>query len=443
MATLPLADEFLPEADDGADRLRARTRRAFTLIEFRVVGLFGLAAFLQVEGAVISSGEIAVDSSVKVLSHPTGGVLTEVLVRDGDHVAGGQVLMRFDTTVSQVGSQSASEGLDQLLARRARLQAEREGAGVIVFPAELTASSDPAVREMMARERRLFDLRRVERSGTLDLLTQRVRQYESEIESYRVQIGAIERQMVLIGPELEGLRRLHEKQLVTLNRLNSMERTAVQLEGSKAALQSNIAAASAHISETREQMLNVDKSLRSEAATQLAEVMAQINEQHVRVASTGDALARSEIRAPQSGTVDKVAFTTIGSAVPAGQPILQIVPDRDTLLVEARVRPQDIDQVHVGQSARIVFSGLDRQLSPEVPGKLTFVSPDLAQDQRTGQAFYRIKVQLDAAALAKAPQVALKAGMPAEVFVETGSRSILSFLIKPLLDQIRHAFREG
>jgi HlyD family secretion protein len=345
--------------------------------------------------------------------------------------------------VSQVGSESASEGLEQLLARRARLQAEREGAGTILFPAELAASTSPAAREVMERERRLFHLRRAERSGTLELLNQRVRQYESEIQSYRAQIDAIERQMVLIQPELEGLRRLHEKQLVTLNRINAMERTAVQLEGSKAALESNIAQTRGRISETREQMLNVDKTMRSDAATQLADVMAQINEQQVRVASTGDTLARSEIRAPQSGTVDKVAFTPVGSAVPAGQPILQIVPDRDTLIVEARIRPQDVDQVHVGQNARILFSGLERQTTPEVPGKVTFVSADLAQDQRSGQAFYRIKVRLDAATMAKMPQLALKTGMPAEVFVETGGRSILSFLLKPLFDQIRYAFREG
>lgn len=433
-----------PDAgQDVDDRLRRRTRRAFALIGLLVIGFFGLAAILQVGGAVVGSGDVAVDSSIKVISHPSGGVVREVLVRDGDHVKEGQLLMRFDTSVTQVGSRSAAEGLGQLLARRARLQAEREGAPGITFPPELTNSKDPALQDLMQRERRLFELRRTERRGTLDLLTQRVRQYESEIESFQSQIAATDRQMELIEPELAGLRQLQEKQLVTLNRVNTMERTAVQLRGTKAALQSNIAESRAHISETREQMLNIDKGIRSEAASQLAEVVAQINDQHVRVATANDTFSRSEIRAPQSGVVDKIAFTTVGSAVPPAQPILQIVPDRDMLIVEARVRPQDIDQVRNGQSARVVFSGFERQTTPDMPGTLIFVSPDLTQDQRTGMSFYRVKIRLDPDALARSPQIALKTGMPAEVFISTESRSILSFLLKPLLDQFRHAFREG
>jgi HlyD family secretion protein len=434
---------FQPERDEAAERLRQRTRRAFGLILLLLIGFFGLAAILQVGGAVVGSGDVAVDSSIKVISHPAGGILREVLVRDGDHVAEGQLLMRFDTTVTEVGSQSAAESLGQLLARRARLQAEREGASRIDFPPELTNSKDPAAPELMRREQRLFELRRTERAGTLDLLAQRIEQYQSEIQSFQSQIAATERQMALIEPELAGLRELHDKQLVTLNRVNTMERAAVQLQGSRAALQSNIAEARAHISETREQMLNVDKTMRSEAASQLSDVSVQINDQHVRVATADDTVARSEIRAPQSGVVDKIAFTTVGSAVPAAQPILQIVPDRDMLIVEARVRPQDIDQVHAGQSARVVFSGFERQTTPDIPGKLIFVSPELTQDQHTGQSFYRVKIRLDANALAHAPQIALKAGMPAEVFISTESRSILSFLLKPLFDQFRHAFREG
>lgn len=435
--------EELGEPGDADARLQRRTRRAFALIGFLVFGLFGLAAVLQVGGAVIGMGEVVVDSSVRVVSHPNGGVLREVLVRNGDRVRQGQPLVRLDTSVTQVGSESASQGLEQLLVRRARLEAERDGAAGLRIPGELAASSDPRVRDLITREQGLFTLRRAELSGTLDLLRQRIEQLDSEIRGYRVQIDAADRQLVLIEPELEGLRRLHEKQLVTINRLNSAERAAVQLEGSRAALQSNIAQARARIAETREQILNVTKNMRSDAATQLADVVAQINEQQVRVATAADAFARSEVRAPQSGTVDKIAYTTVGSAVPAAQPILQIVPDRDTLVIEARIRPQDVDQVRSGQDARIVFSGLDRQATPDIPGKLIFVSPELTHDDATRQSFYRIRVRVDPDALARNPNIALKAGMPAEVFVSTGSRSILSYITKPLFDQVRYALREG
>ena len=429
------------EPDPGAERLRRRPRRAMIRSAALVSGCFGLAALLQVGGAVVGSGEVAVESSVKTIAHPTGGILTAVMVRDGDHVAAGQVLMKFDVGVSSVGMESANLGLEQLRARRARLEAERDGAGSIVFPPELTRSADATARDAMTREQSLFQLRQRERTGTIALLGQRVRQYQDQIGSYNAQIAALDQQMVLVEPELAGLRKLHDKQLVTINRLNEMERTAVQMRGSKAALQSNIAEARARISEASEQMLNVDKQMRSEAATQLAEVVGQLNDQQVRVATTSDTVDRSVIRAPQSGTVDKIAFLTIGSAVPANQPMLQIVPDRDNLVVDARIRPQDVDQVGVGQATRVTLSGLNRQTTPDIPGKLIFVSPDLTTDQRTGASFYRVKVRLDAQALAKAPQVVLKAGMPAEVFVQTNDRSILSFLFKPLLDQIRYAMR--
>ena len=443
MTISPPIDAFtMPEDEDsGSSRLRTRTRRAFMLIGLLVFGFFGLGAILKIGGAVVGSGEVTVDSSVRTISHATGGVLTALLVRDGDHVAKDQILMRLDTSVSKVGSQSASTGLYQLLARRARLQAERDEAPAIQFPPEVVQGADS--RETMAAERRLFNLRREERRGTLALLGDRIRQYESQIRSFEVQIDATDKQIVLIQPELAGLRKLYARQLVPINRINQMERTAVELQGSKAALESNIAEARAHISETREQMLNVDKSARSDAANALAEVSTQINEQQLRSASAGDTFARSVIRAPQSGVVDRIAFTTLGSAIPAAQPILQIVPDRDQLVVEARVRPQDVDQVRIGQSARVVFSGLERQTTPDIPARLIFVSPDLVQDSHTGQSYYRIKVQLEAKSMAEAPQIVLKAGMPAEVFVQTGDRSILSFLVKPMLDQLRHAFREG
>jgi HlyD family secretion protein len=441
-AQVPL-HAFWPDAepDPGAERLRLRTRRAYVLIAALVLGFFGLAAILQVGGAVVGSGEVAVESNVKTLIHPTGGILKALMVRDGDHVAKGQLLMRLDQGVSSVGAESAAMGLEQLLARRARLEAERDGARSILFPPDLTIKSDARASEPMTRERQLFALRRRERDGSVALLKQRVQQYQEQIASYQAQIAAIESQMTLIEPELAGLRKLHDRQLVTINRLNEMERTAVQMKGSKAALESNIAEARAHISEANEQILNVDKQIRSDAGNQLAEVVGQLNDQQVRVATTTDMVDRSEIRAPQSGVVDKIAFTTIGSAVPATQPLLQIVPDRDNMIVEARIRPQDVDQVRVGQSARVTFSGFNRQTTPDIAGKLIFVSPDLTSDQRTGQSYYRIKVRLDADALARAPQIALKAGMPAETFVETGNRSILSFLVKPLLDQLRYSMR--
>jgi HlyD family type I secretion membrane fusion protein len=438
-------DAFHIEASDvaGPERLRKRTRLALRMVAALVIVFFGFAAFMKIGGAVVATGDVTVESSIKTVSHPTGGVLGSLSVRDGDHVAKGQELLRFDTTVSGVGSSSAISGLAELLARRARLEAERDGAGTIAFPSELTASANPRTRDLVVREQRLFALRHEDRRGALSLLTERIHQYEDQIRSYQAQIDATNQQAKLIQPELAGLRDLYNRKLVTLSRINELERTAAQFEGTRAALVANISETRAHISEVREQMLNIDKSSRSDAGTELATVVAQLNDQQMRVATADDAFSRSVVRAPQSGTIDKLAYTTIGSAIPAGQPILQIVPDRDALVVEGRIKPTDVDRVRVGQEARITFSGFDRQTTPDIPGVVTFISPDLAQDPRTSATYYRIKVRPDTRAMAAAPQIALKAGMPAEVFVKTGDRSILSFITKPLLDQIRYALREG
>jgi HlyD family secretion protein len=295
----------------------------------------------------------------------------------------------------------------------------------------------------MTEERSSFTLHRRDRQGGLALLGARVSQYKDQINSIDAQIVAIDRQAKLIQPELEGARTLYAKRLVPLQRVNELERTAVQLQGSRAALVANIAEARGRITETQEQMLNIDKTRRSDAATELATVEAQLGEQQVRHASADDTLSRSVVRAPQSGTIDKLAYTTVGSAIPAGQPILQIVPDRDALIVEGQIKPDDIEQVRIGQQARVTFPGLDRQSTPDIVGTVTFISADLTRDQRTGAAYYRFKVRLDAQQMASAPQIVLKPGMPAQVFVKTGDRSILSFLLKPLFDQIRYAMRGG
>ena len=444
MTTPPFPNKFhMPDEyiAPSADRLRRRARTALILVAVLFLGFLGLAAALQIGGAVIGNGEVTVASGVKEIAHPSGGILTAILVKEGDAVVSGQELMRFDTAVSGVTSRSASTSLVQLLARRTRLEAERNGASTIFFPPELTTSDVPETRQIIAGETQLFRLHLAQRHSVTESLIERIRQHEEQIAALRAEIVAIDEQMQLIEPELDGLRKLYERRLVTINRLNQMERTAVQMRGSKAALQSNIAEVRARISQTNEEITTLATKQRSEAASDLATVLAQLNEQGVRLASATDTYRRDVIRAPQSGVVDKIAFTTIGSAVPPNQPILSLVPDSGGLIVEARVRPQDVDQLHVGQHARITFSGLNRQTTPDIAGRLIFVSPDLAHDERATLSFYRIRIKLDAKAVTAA-SITLQPGMPAEVFIQTGDRSILSFLFKPLLDQIRYALRD-
>ncbi len=427
---------------DADDPLDGQSRKAIKFVLFLFFGVFGLAALFPIEGAVIGSGQVAVESRVKTIAHPTGGVLSELLVRDGDRVEEGAILMRFDSSVLGPTARTANLSREQLLARRARLEAERDGQRKLTFPPELTANPNATKQEAMARESQQFNLRQREQAGTLALLNQRVAQYRQQIRSYNFQIDAANRQLALIQPELDGLRDLFKRGLVTVNRLNQMERTAVQLSAQTASLQANIAQTQAQISETREQILNASQSRRVEAAADLSLLLAQLNEQDMRIASASDSLDRSTIRAPQAGVIDKLAYSTIGSAVPAGQPIAQIVPDRDLLVIQGKVSPADVDQLSIGQEARVRFSTLDQQLSPEIDGKLTFVSAERTDDPNTGANYYRVRIEIGQDEINSIGGSGIRAGMPVEIFLQTGSRSMLSYVTKPFFDQLRYAMRQ-
>ncbi|WP_177198416.1 HlyD family type I secretion periplasmic adaptor subunit [Novosphingobium sp. CF614] len=412
------------------------------LIGALAVSLLLIGLFARIGGAVIGVGQVAVQSRVKTIIHPSGGVLSGLYVRDGDRVSSGQILMRFDTSVAAIDASRSGMGLNELLARRARLEAERDNRLAISFAPELTGSADEGVTALIERERRQFALNLNSRNSTLALLRERVAQGEAQVRNLEAQVTANRRQSALIEPELAGLRNLYERKLVTVGRLNQLERAAVEIEGNRAALQASIAQVRAQIAETREQMLGVEVNVRAGAAAELAQVNAQTNEQMVRRASAVSTFERSAVRAPQAGVIDKLAYTTIGSAIPPGQPILQIVPDAGELVIEGRVNPRDIDQIRIGQSARVSFPSLNRQTTPDVTGKVVFVSAQPGQDALTGRPYFRVHVSFDRRRLAHAIAAPLVDGMPAEIFFETSRRSVWSYLFKPLFDQLAHAMRE-
>lgn len=436
------ADNQLPIVDPQL-ALKRYLRIGLITVGALIFGLFGLAAAVDITGAVIAPGQVSVESKVKKIAHPTGGVIAEVYVRDGARVKAGDALMRLDTTVSGVSASVSSEGLVQLLARRARLEAERDGRPYPVYPAQLLRSSDPAARQAMAEETRLFRLKQQSRAGLHAQLRDRVRQMEQQIGGYQGQISANSRQSELIKPELEGVRGLWEKKLVTINKLNALERTAVDLDASSSSLGANIAQTRARISEIREQAIQVDQEARSSAGTELAEVVTALNDQQVRQVSTGDTMDRSIIRAPYNGVVDKLAFSTIGGVVPPAETIMEIVPDSDELVAEAKVNPADVDQLRIGQPSMLRFSAFSLQTTPEIQGRLTHISAEAAVDERQGFSFYTVRLEVDPNELRKLGGLKLVPGMPVEAYIQTGERSLLSYITKPLRDQFSRSFREG
>jgi HlyD family type I secretion membrane fusion protein len=436
--SLPPQEEALAEAEA---RLKDRLRRAMFAVAFLVFGLFGMAAFVDISGAVVGSGEIKVDSNVKKVAHPTGGVVSEILVRNGDKVRAGQPMINLDTRVSGVSASMSRQGVVQLLAQQARLEAEVSGRESINFPATLTAQSDPVARAAMDDERRQFALQLGERAATHAQLSERIGQLDQQINGYERQLLAIRQQEALIGPELEGLRALWEKKLVTITRLNQLERTAVDLRGSAGSLQANIAQARARITETREQLIQVTQTARRDAGRQLGEVTARLNDQQIRDVSADEANTRAVIRAPADGIVDKLTLSTIGGTVQPFEPIAEIVPIGEMMVVETPISISDIDRVFVGQAARIHFSAFNAQTTPEIPGKVSWVSAEKTVDEHSGMSYYKVRVAIDRKALAEAHVPKLVSGMPAETYIQTGARSMLSYLTKPLRDQMGRAFR--
>jgi len=432
------------ELDEQTDvALSKSTRNGLIAIAVLVFGFGGLMAFLPMAGAVIAVGEVSVETQVKQIAHPFGGVAADILVRDGDLVKQGDVLIRLDDTVAGANADLTGLSLDQLLAKEARLRASRDGAGGISFPEELLErANDPVVQRIMEDERREFVLSRAARGDQGGQLEARVRQTQAEIASANSRIAALTQQERLIQQELDQTRELYESRLSTLDRLNALERAAVDIAAQRSIAQSSIAASQARISELRTQMSGLGSESRSNSAAELARVQALIAESRQREVQASDTNDRTAIRAPQDGYINKLAIRTIGGVVPAGQTLLEIVPANDRLVIEAQVAPTDIDQVVLNQPAFMRFSSLPMRTTPEIEGIVMRVDPDRRIDQVTGVAYYSATIEIPEAEMAKLGAIKLSVGMPVEVFIQTGERTILNYILRPVVDQLKRALRE-
>jgi HlyD family secretion protein len=406
-------------------------------------GLGGWAATTELSGAVMASGSVVVDSNVKKVQHPGGGVVGELLVREGARVHAGDVLVRLDETLTRANLAIVVKGLDEMNARKARLESERDGADEIQFdPALLARIGEPDVARAVESERKLFALRKNARAGQKSQLRQRIGQLEDEVRGSTALQEAKAEEIELIRRELDGVRALWEKNLVQMTRLTALEREAARLKGERAQSMSSTAQSRGKISETELQILQIDQDLSSEVARELREVDSKIGEFIERKVAAEDQLKRIDIRSPQDGIVHQLGVHTVGGVVSPGDPIMLIVPEGDLLAIEAKVSPQDIDQLHPGQPAGLRFSAFNQRTTPEITGLISRISADVSADQRSGQNFYTIRIATNPEEIARLGNVKLLPGMPVEVFIKTYNRSVISYFTKPLHDQVMRAFRE-
>ena len=430
-------------ATHGEDRSLHHHLLAGAILAAMLSGGIGYwAATTELSGAVTASGSVVVDSNVKKVQHLTGGIVGELMVREGDRVRAGDTLMRLDDTAVRAGLAIYAKGLDEMRARKARLASERDGADHLAVPPELLDRSSAEFVAALDSERRLFALRAAARQGQKSQLRQRVAQLEDEIRGYAALQTAKAEEIELIQRELAGVRGLWEKNLVQLNRLTLLEREAARLKGELAQSLASTAQVRGKVTEIELQMLQIDQDLSSDVAKELREIDGKIGEFVERKVTAEDQLKRIDIRAPQDGVVHQLSVHTVGGVVSPADPVMLIVPESDKLMVEAKISPADIDQLRLGQPASLRFSAFNQRTTPEIQGSISRISADVTPDQRTGQNYYNARVSIAPDELARLGNVRLVPGMPTEVFAKTYDRSILSYLTKPLSDQVARAFRE-
>lgn len=435
----------------ASDSLALRTGRAFEhelrtgLRVLIAVGLMagGWTVLMPLASAVVVPGNLVVQSNVKTIQHPTGGVVAEIAVHNGMRVAVGDLLVRLDAVQARASLQMVSKQLDEVRARIARLVAERDGVSRLEVPAEMAArSGEGTVKKLLASEESLFKARANARRSQMDLLQSRVLQLGEEIAGLDAQVGSKTRQLDLIAGELSGVQELYDKRLVPLTRLTTLQRESARIEGERGQLVSAIAETKAKVGEAQLQIVRLDQDFRTDVVKELGESRGKEAELVERGVAARDLLDRIEIRAPTSGVIHQLAAHTIGGVIRAGDAIMEVVPDSDDLQIEARLQPNDIDQVRMGQTAFIRFSAFNQRVTPQLNGRVSYVSADISHDQQSNAPYFTVRVTLPEDERRRLAGLQLVSGMPAEVFMQTGSRTMMSYLLKPIADQLQRAFVE-
>ena len=411
------------------------------LLMVGVVG--GWANFTHLNGAVIAPATIMVETYSKKVQHKEGGIVGEIRVKDGDRVEIGQALVVLDNTETKSELAIIDGLLDEALAKRARLEAQRDLSSVIVFPDEILArANEPGVAAIMAGQSKLFNARLQAIAGKKEQLNQQIGQLTEQIGGLESQRVSKEKQLTLISAELTDLKDLQTKGLVPVSRVMAMDRETARLDGERGELVASKASAEARIAEVRVQILQIDEEDLSQTLTELREIEGKVAELKERKLAVASRLERMVIKSPITGDVYQLAVHTVGGVIGPGEPLMLIVPEADELILQAQVMPQDIDKVRSGQIAHIRFPAFNSRLTPEVAAEVTQISADTSRIDASSPPFYSVRLMISATELAKLGDNKLKPGMPAEAFIQTEAQTPMTYFLKPLTDQFAHALRE-
>jgi HlyD family secretion protein len=428
---------------DHRTSLRRYRNSGLLLITF-FASTFGVwAAMVPLSGAVVASGHFEVDGNIKKVQHKTGGIVSDISVKDGQRVSEGQVVLRLDPTTARSDLEIILHQLADLRMTAARLRAERDGRASFQRPTPLLKEEQAVFEDALyQRENRMMQARRAARLGQENGLAERITQLEKQIDGLSVQENAKKRQRQIAGGELVSLHGLLDRKLVLAAQVNLLERNASALDGEIGEVEAAAAEAGAKIAETKLQIINIEQVAITDASKELADVEARTSEFEGRRVQAVDALERIEIRAPRSGFVHELTVHTVGGVVGAGEVLMMIVPENVPLRVEARISPQEIESIHLGDNAAVRVTGLSHTTTPDLPAEVTMVGADLAQDPTTHVSFYPVELHLKPGAVDEIKGVQLVPGMPAEVFITTTSRTFFQYLWKPIRDRVSRAIRE-
>lgn len=447
--TIPVDSKSLPEKKLGApspviDLNDARPRRwGWWLVLAGFGGFMTWAALAPLDQGVASQGLVVVTGNRKAVQPLVGGKISELLVRDGDVVKTGQVLVRIDSTQAKSQLDVARGQWFSAAAVEARLTAERLGRAVIEFPLALTQEkSDPRATRAMALQTQLFATRQRSLESDLNVLRETIRGFEAQLQGLNESSAARKEQMRLLSEEIERQRELVKEGYLPRNRLSEQERQMAAILGAIAEDAGNVGRTRQQIAELRARMLSREQDLRKEVESQLTDVQKESTALASRLQALEFELANTEIRSPVDGIVVGLAVHTVGGVVAAGSPMMEIVPADEPLRIEAQIAPHLIDKVHAGLEVDILFPAFQQATTPHVPGRVDQVSADVLTEPKQGVAYYKAIVEVTPDGMKALRHHQIRAGMPAEVFVRTGERTLLNYLFKPLMDRMNRSLTE-